>query len=256
MYTMQQELLDPNHDLVKPLPCLEIRKEVRPVAPHSLAVPIHHGQIGSDMRSEIDFVDYQEIRSGNSRSTFAWDLIAGCHIDHVNHFVRKFRAECRGQIVAAAFYEHQLGVGMTLEQIVQRFLIVRSVFTDRRMRTTSGLYAEDAILRECAPARKKLGILLGKNVIGDHRQTHTIAQTKTERFCLAAVTRPLPQKCSSDRCIEINTYRHIRSRPKQPRFQSAVPHGVNILNRRPRLKPLLMRRVVTDSFDHFDPTLQ
>ena len=49
---------------------------------------------------------------------------------------------------------------------------------------------------------------------------------------------------------------YLRLRSEESRFQSTVSHRVNIMNRRPRLKPLLMRRVVTDSFDHFDPTLQ
>ena len=57
MNVLRQKLLDPSHDLVEPLTCLEIREEIGQVAPHSLAVPIHHGQIGSDMRREIDLVD-------------------------------------------------------------------------------------------------------------------------------------------------------------------------------------------------------
>ena len=57
MHVLRQELLNPTAHLVEPLSCLEIRKEIGQVAPHSLAVPIHHGQIGSDMRREIDLVD-------------------------------------------------------------------------------------------------------------------------------------------------------------------------------------------------------
>src|SRR6266850_8216405 len=80
MHVLRQELLNPSAHLVEPLSCLEIRKEIGQVAPHSLAVPIHHGQIGSDVRREIDLVDHQEIGSGDSRTTFAWNLITGCHI--------------------------------------------------------------------------------------------------------------------------------------------------------------------------------
>jgi len=53
----RQKLLNPSAYLVEPLSCLEICKEIGQVAPHSLAVPIHHGQIGSDVRREIDLVD-------------------------------------------------------------------------------------------------------------------------------------------------------------------------------------------------------
>src|SRR5256885_13694840 len=99
MQALRQELLNPSVHLVEPLSYLEIRKEIGQVAPHSLAVPIHHGQIGSDMRREIDLVDHQEIGPGNSGTTFARDLITGCHIDHIDDSVRELSAECRSEIV-------------------------------------------------------------------------------------------------------------------------------------------------------------
>jgi len=43
MHALRQKLLNPSAHLVEPLSCLEIRKEIGQVAPHSLAVPIHHG---------------------------------------------------------------------------------------------------------------------------------------------------------------------------------------------------------------------
>ena len=176
--------------MIEALACLEIRKEIRQVAPHALAVSIHHGQIGSDVRREIDLVDHQKIGSGNSRTAFAWDLIASRHINNIDHLVRKFRTECRSQIVAAALDKHQFDIGMALEQIVQSFLIVRGIFTDCRMRTAAGFDAQNAVLRECAPAREKLGIFLGKDVVRHHRQTHPIAQTETERFHQRSLSRP------------------------------------------------------------------
>ena len=43
MHVLRQKLLNPCAHLVEPLAGLEIRKEIGQVAPHSLAVPIHHG---------------------------------------------------------------------------------------------------------------------------------------------------------------------------------------------------------------------
>jgi hypothetical protein len=58
------------------------------------------------------------------------------------------------------------------------------------MRTASGFDAQNAVLRQRSPAREKLGILLGKDVISDHRQTHVITQTAAERFDKRGLSRP------------------------------------------------------------------
>ncbi|MCG3773380.1 MAG: hypothetical protein JW395_0186 [Nitrospira sp.] len=134
------------------------------------------------MRREVDLVDHQQIGPGDSWPAFARDLIARRHIDDIDHFVGKFRAECRGQIVATALDEHQLDIRMALEQIVQGLLIMRGIFTDRRMGAASGFDAQNAVLRQRSPACQKLGILFGKDVVGHHRHTHPIAQTEAEGF--------------------------------------------------------------------------
>jgi hypothetical protein len=58
------------------------------------------------------------------------------------------------------------------------------------MRTAPGFDAQNAVLRQRSPAREKLGILLGKDVIGDHRQAHVITQTAAERFDKRRLSRP------------------------------------------------------------------
>jgi hypothetical protein len=46
----------------------------------------------------------------------------------------------------------------------------------------------------------KLGILLGKDVIGDHRQTHVITQTAAERFDKRGLSRPHRPTDTDDEC--------------------------------------------------------
>jgi len=136
-------------------------KNERQIAPHPATIPIHDVEIRADMRREIDLMITRRsdlvIPAHLTR-----DLITGCHIDDVDHCVHKFRAECRSQIVTAALDEHQLDIGMALEQIIQGRLIMRGIFTDRRVRATSGFDAQNAVLRQRSPACEKLGILLGK----------------------------------------------------------------------------------------------
>ena len=151
MGVVRDQLLNPGHDLIEALLCFEIREDERQVPAHPSAISIHNVEIRADMRRQIDLIDHEQIGTSNSRPALARNLITGCHIDHVNDCVREFRTECRSQIVAAALDEHQLDIGMALEQIVQGLLIVRGIFTDRRMRTASGFDAQNAVLRQRAP---------------------------------------------------------------------------------------------------------
>src|SRR2546426_389708 len=58
MYALRQELLDPGHDLIEALPYFKIREDERQITPHSPAVPIHHGQICTDMGRKIDLAPH------------------------------------------------------------------------------------------------------------------------------------------------------------------------------------------------------
>jgi hypothetical protein len=58
------------------------------------------------------------------------------------------------------------------------------------MGTASGFDAQNAIVRERAPACEKLGILLSKDVVSDHRQTHTVPQTEAKGFDKCSLSRP------------------------------------------------------------------
>jgi hypothetical protein len=76
---------------------------------------------------------------------------------------------------------------------------MRGIFTDRRMGAASGFDSQNAVLRERAPAREKLGILLGKDVVGDYRQAHMIAQTEAEGFDQRGLSRPHRPADTNDR---------------------------------------------------------
>ena len=115
------------------------------------------------------------------------------------------------------------------------------------MRTTSGFDAQNTVLRQRSPAREKLGILFGKDVIGDHRQTHVITQTAAERFDKRGLSRPhRPTDTNHRNMDEPAPPSHARChkdvhplvciirkelRAKESRLQPAVPHCVNVLDR-------------------------
>ena len=106
MPALRQEMLNPSDNLGKSQPSLQIGEEIRQVAPHPLAVPIHDREIRPDVRSQIDLIDHEQIGASNPWAAFTWNLVACRDVNHVDNLVRQFRAECRGQVVTAAFNKH------------------------------------------------------------------------------------------------------------------------------------------------------
>src|SRR5690348_7228308 len=109
------KLLNPRDHLIEPLARLEIGEYERQITAHTAAIPIHDTEICADMRSEIDLVDHEQIGTSNPRTTLARDLIAGRHINDIDHLIGEFRTECRSQIVATALDEHEFDAGMALQ---------------------------------------------------------------------------------------------------------------------------------------------
>ena len=52
---------NPLHDAVQSIARHEVREEKRPITTHTAAVPIHAGEIGADVRREINLVDYKQV---------------------------------------------------------------------------------------------------------------------------------------------------------------------------------------------------
>ena len=65
-------------------------------------------EIGPDHLREIDFVDYQQVRLGDTGSAFAGDFVAAGYVDHVNGVVDQLLAEMRREVVAAALDKEQV----------------------------------------------------------------------------------------------------------------------------------------------------
>jgi hypothetical protein len=122
----------------------EIREQKRPIPAHFPRIPVHHFERCSHMRSKIDFVDHQQIRTRDPRPSLARDLVAARHIDHVDERVHQFRTEGRRQIVAAALDENQFQSRMPALQFGDRFQIHGSILANRGMRTPAGFDAQNA----------------------------------------------------------------------------------------------------------------
>ena len=97
----------------------------------------------------------------------ARDLVAGGDVDHVEREIGQLGRERRGEVVAAAFDEHDVEIAEARREPVDRFEVDRGVLADRRVRTAAGLDADDAVRRQRLVAHEELRVLLGVDVVGD-----------------------------------------------------------------------------------------
>ena len=151
-------------------------------AAHLLGVALHHLERGADIGREIDLVDDQEIGARDAGPALRRNLVAGRDVDDIDREIGKLRRECRGQIVAAGFDQHQIEIGKFLSHVGDRGEIDRGILADRGVRTAAGLDAGDALGRERAGAHQIFGVPLGVDVVGDGGDLVAVAQMLAQRI--------------------------------------------------------------------------
>src|SRR5580704_6698144 len=70
-------VLDEAGDLVDALAGAQVAEDERPRPAHAFGVALHVVQRGADVGGEVDLVDHQEVRTGDARSAFGGDFLAG-----------------------------------------------------------------------------------------------------------------------------------------------------------------------------------
>ena len=63
---------------------MEVGETPRPISAHPPGVLFHHRKVGTDLRSQINLVDHQQIRAGDARPSLAGDLVARTDISTTN----------------------------------------------------------------------------------------------------------------------------------------------------------------------------
>ncbi len=119
------------------------------------------------MRREVDLVDDEKVRPGDTGSPLGRDLVARRDVDHVNREIGQFGRESSGEIVAAGFDQHQIETWKFRPHIGDRGEVHRGVLADRGMRAAAGLDAGDAIRRQRSRAHQEFRIPFGVDVVGD-----------------------------------------------------------------------------------------
>src|SRR5574343_788463 len=163
------------------------------VGAHACGVLLHHLQIGAHMRGQVGLVDDEQVALGDAGAAFARDFFACGHVDHVDRQVRQLGAEGGGQVVAAAFDEHDVGIREFLQHAVDRFKVDRRVLADGRVRAAAGLHAHDALGGQRTADGQQALVFLGVDVVGDGDQVpllaHLLAQ-HLQQGGLARADRP------------------------------------------------------------------
>ena len=156
------------------------------------------------MGREVDLVDDQQVRSGDSRAALARDLVAAGDVDHVEREVGELGRKGRGEVVAAALDEDDVQVGKARRHACDRLEVDRCVLADRRVRAAAGLDADDALGRRAPRRDEELLVLLGVDVVGDDGEVvavaHRLAQHSTSVVLPEPTGPPTPTRSG---CLEV-----------------------------------------------------
>jgi hypothetical protein len=160
-------------------------------AAHFDGVVFHDVEVGADGRSQVGFVDDEEVALGDARATFARDFVAAGNIDDLDGEVSEFAAVTRGQIVAAGFDEKNLRLEF-LMQFFEGDEIRSDVFADGGVRTAASFNGANSFGGQGGVANEKLAIFFRENVVRDGGDIPLVAHASAklqEQRCLAAAHR-------------------------------------------------------------------
>ncbi len=76
---------------------------------------VHHPKVGMHVGGKIRLIYDENVALRNSGAIFAWDFVAGSHVDDVYKEVHQGWRECQGQIIATTLYKHYVGIRKFIE---------------------------------------------------------------------------------------------------------------------------------------------
>jgi hypothetical protein len=149
---------------------------------HADRIGFHHVQVCAYVRREISLVDYEQIALGDAGATLTGNFLTCGHIDHIDREVAQFRAEGCGQVVASAFHEHDVGIGVVHQHAVDGLQVDGAVFANGSVRASAGFYPHDAVSGQGAAYGEQALVFLGVDVVGDGDQVVLPAHGFAQHF--------------------------------------------------------------------------
>lgn len=145
---------------------LDLRKHRRTPLAHLPSVPLHDTQVGADGLGQVRLVDDEQIALRDAGAALARHLVPAADINHVNDKVGQLPAVVGGEVVAAALNEQQVGAELDV-QVLERGQVGAYVLAHGGVGTAARLDGADARGGEGLVLGEELGVLAGKNVVGD-----------------------------------------------------------------------------------------
>lgn len=91
--------------MIQSLAILDHGKHGRTALAHVGGIPLHHLQIGPNGLGKIDLVHDQQVRPGDAGPALPRDLVAACHVNHVDDEVGQLARVVRREVVTAGLDE-------------------------------------------------------------------------------------------------------------------------------------------------------
>jgi len=158
----------------------DVGEHGRARAAHPVGVARHDLEARADQRGEVDLVDHEQIGLRDAGAALARHLVAVRDVDDIDRIVGELAAVLRGEVVAAALDDQELG-GDGLHQVVEREQVRRDVLADRGVRAAAGLDGADPGERQGLVPGEELGVLAREDVVGHHAERAAIAKRAAQR---------------------------------------------------------------------------
>ena len=142
---------------------------VRP-SPGLLGVAHHLRHVDPHVRRQVGLVDDQHVGAGDARPALAGDVTAAGHVEHEELGVDQGRGEGGGQVVAAGLDQHHVDRGEVALEVLDGQQVLGDVVADRGVRAGTGLHRPDPLGGQHPGRAQEAGVLVGVDVVGDHRQ--------------------------------------------------------------------------------------
>src|SRR5690625_1578542 len=152
---------DPGQNLVQAVVGLQLGEDERFIAPEFAGVFVHHVQVGTDVGSQIGFVDDEEVRFDHALAGFAWNLLTLGDVDNVHRKIDEFGAEGGRQVITTGFYEHNVEIVVASFELFDGGFVHRGVFAGGGVRAAAGFDADNAVEGQGRVGGEDFGVLCG-----------------------------------------------------------------------------------------------
>jgi hypothetical protein len=160
-------LANPCDDFLHPFSVTNAGHNERPLPSHASAVPIHHGEIGPDIRRKVNLVDHKKITCSNSRASLTGNLVSFGDVDDEDERVRQLSGEDRRQVITSGFHDYEFEPWEHPLKVRDRAEVRAGIVSNCCVRAAASLNSDDPFERENFAPREELGIFVRVNVVRD-----------------------------------------------------------------------------------------